>query len=132
MFKANLKIEGKEFAVLKCSYKIDRDTDRTGRPANEIRVKELVIQIESSGEPFFWDWMINQYTQRDGEIEFMKRDDAGAPAKVLKFSEAYMVGYEENFDVVTENNDQPMVETIKISPRVIEIGGKLERKWAGA
>lgn len=130
MFTAKLKIEGKEFSVLKCFYHMDRDTDQSGRPATDVRGGTVMIQIESSSETMFWDWMINPYAQKDGEVEFMKRNDP-TPAKVLKFKEAYIVQYGENFDVVGGTRDQPMIENITVSARVLQLdpGGEFTKIW---
>lgn len=128
MFKATLKIEGKEFNVLKCYYVLDRDTDLSGRPSTDVRGGKVTLTVESSGETVFYDWMINAYAQKDGEIEFYKRNDP-TPAKVLKFAEAYMVEYGEDFDVAGSNKDQPMVETFTVSARKLTLGGTFEKKW---
>lgn len=128
MFKAVLKVEGEEFAVLKCSYVLDRDTDQTGRPSTDVRGGKVTIQIESSQNTLFYDWVINPYAQKGGEIEFYKRNDP-SPSKVLKFEEAYMVEYGEDFDVVGSNKEQPMVETFTVSARKLTLGGTFEKKW---
>ena len=128
MFKAVLKVEGEEFAVLKCSYVLDRDTDQTGRPSTDVRGGKVTVQIESSQNTLFYDWVINPYAQKGGEIEFYKRNDP-SPSKVLKFEEAYMVEYGEDFDVVGSNKEQPMVETFTVSARKLTLGGTFEKKW---
>ncbi|MBK8566763.1 MAG: phage tail protein [Saprospiraceae bacterium] len=128
MFNAKLKIEGKEFAILKCHYVLDRDTDLSGRPSTDIRAGKVTMQIESSSDTMFYDWVINAYAQKDGEIEFYKRNDP-TPAKVLKFEEAYMVDYGEDFDVVGGNKEQPMVETFTVSARKLTLGGTFEKIW---
>ncbi len=128
MFNAMLKIEGKEFRVLRCHYVLDRDTDLSGRPSTDIRGGKVTIQIESSSDTMFYDWVINAYAQKDGEVEFYKRNDP-APAKVLKFEEAYMVEYGEDFDVVGGNKEQPMVETFTVSSRKLTLGGTFEKIW---
>lgn len=128
MFKAVLKIEGTEFPVLKCHYVLDRDTDQKGRPATDVRGGKITIQIESSQNTLFYDWIINAFAQKSGEIEFWKRNDP-SPAKVLKFEEAYMVEYGEDFDVVGSNKEQPMVETFTVSARKMTLGGTFEKIW---
>lgn len=128
MFKAILKIEGKEFSVLKVHYVLDRDTDLSGRPSTDVRGGKVTIQIESSSDPMFYDWVINAYAQKDGEIEFYKRNDP-SPAKVLKFEESYMVEYGEDYDVVGGNKEQPMVETFTVSARKLTLGGTFEKIW---
>lgn len=128
MFKAILKIEGEEFAVLKCHYVLDRDTDQSGRPATDVRGGKITLQIESSQKTLFYDWIINAFAQKSGEVEFWKRNDP-SPAKVLKFEEAYMVEYGEDFDVVGPNKEAPMVETFTVSARKMTLGGTFEKIW---
>jgi hypothetical protein len=128
MFKAVLKIEGEEFNVLKCQYVLDRDTDQSGRPSTDVRGGKVMFQIESSQNTLFYDWIINAYAQKSGEVEFWKRNDP-SPAKVLKFEEAYIVEYGEDFDVVGPNKEQPMVETFTVSARLLTLGGTFEKIW---
>jgi Hemolysin coregulated protein Hcp (TssD) len=128
MFNATLKIEGKEFNVMTCHYVLDRDTDLSGRPSTDVRGGKVTIQIESSQDTMFFDWAINAYAQKDGEVEFFKRNDP-SPAKVLKFEECYMVEYGEDFDVVGGNKEQPMVETFTVSSRKLTLGGTFEKIW---
>ena len=128
MFKAVFKIEGEEFNVLKCHYVLDRDTDQSGRPSTDVRGGKITLQIESSQKTMFFDWIINAYAQKSGEVEFYKRNDP-SPAKVLKFEEAYMVEYGEDFDVVGPNKEAPMVETFTVSSRKITLGGTFEKIW---
>lgn len=135
MFKALLKIDGIEgpepdgfFLLLKCNYVIDRDTDQSGRPAGDLRYGKITCQIQSSELKDIWDWAGNPYAMKKGEIQFWKRDDP-SPSKVLKFEDAYMVEYGEDFDVVGSNKEQPMVETFTMSARKVELGMPLEKVW---
>lgn len=130
MFEAKLIVDGAEFAVLRCHYHLDRDTDLSGRPSNAVRGGKITLQIESSSNTSFWDWIINHFAQKNGEIQFMKRNDQ-APAKVLKFEEAYLIEYGEDFDVVGGTRDQPMTETFTLSARKIQMdpGGVFEKNW---
>ena len=126
-FKALLKLEGEEFEIIKASYELGRDTDAKGQPSNQVRGGKINFQVKSSAKTILWEWIINQYAQKDGEIEFYKRDDPSA-AKVLKFEEAYIVHYEEDFDISGARKEQPTVENFTISARVLtmEPGGTFE------
>jgi hypothetical protein len=45
----------------------------------------------------------------------------------MKFTEAYMVKYKENFD---HNSDNPLTETFMISARKISMGGgEFDNAW---
>jgi hypothetical protein len=128
MFKALLKMEGKEYNVLQCNYEMDREVDQSGRPSTDVRGGTLSVVVESSQDTRFFDWMIDGYAQKDGEVEFYKRNDP-SPAKVLKFEEAYMVRCGEAFDITGEDKSQPMVEKFTVSARKITLGGTLEKVW---
>lgn len=128
MFSAKFKIEGKEFKVLKFNYELDRDIDQTGRPAGDVRGGVVSLTIESSQETMFWDWMIDAFARKDGEIEFFKRDEP-SPGKVVKFTEAYMIQYGENFDVTGGEKDQPMTESFTVSAKELAVGEPLVKEW---
>jgi hypothetical protein len=128
MFKALLKMEGKEYNVLQCNYEMDREVDQSGRPSTDVRGGTVSVVVESSQDTRFFDWMIDGYSQKDGEVEFYKRNDP-SPAKVLKFEEAYMVRCGEAFDITGSDKSQPMVERFTVSARKITLGGTLEKVW---
>lgn len=96
-FDAKITVEGETRKVLKCHYYLDRDTSRNGVPTNRLMGGKITVQLESSGSTFFYDWVINEFSTKSGEIQFTKRNDPAAPAKVLKFEDAYLVAYGGGF-----------------------------------
>ncbi|MDX6184113.1 type VI secretion system tube protein TssD, partial [Flavobacterium sp. Fl-77] len=71
-------------------------------------------------------WMTNNFERKDGSVKFIKRD-SNATLKELKFTEAYMVKYKENFD---HNSENPLTETFMISARKISMGGgEFDNAW---
>ena len=126
-FKSILKLEGEEYEIIRCSYHLGRDTDLKGQPANQVRGGKISFTVKSSNKTVLWEWIINQFAKKDGEIEFYKRDDP-APAKLLKFEEAYIVDYEEDFDISGARPNQPTVENFTVSARklTMEPGGVFE------
>lgn len=132
-FDAKMKVDGTTFRVLRCNYQLERDTSRTGVPTNKLRGGKITVSLESSTSTFFFDWVINQYATKNGEIQFTKRNDPEAPAKVLKFEEAYLVEYGEDFNVSGGGErEQPMVETFVLSARDITMdpGGTFKNDWS--
>lgn len=117
-FKAKLKVGGKEYNVLSTKYGLHQETDATGRPSSITRGGKIYIQVESTADTSLSDWMFNNFERRDGSIVFLKRDTE-ATAKELKFTEGYMVKYEEQFDSTGKN---PMTETFVISAKSIAVG----------
>ncbi len=125
-FKAKLKVGGKEYNVLSCSYELHQETDPTGRPSSITRGGKIKLTVESTADTSLSDWMFNNFERRDGSIVFLKRDTE-ATAKELKFTEGYMVKYYENFDA---NNKNPMSESFVISARQISMGnGEHVNEW---
>ena len=125
-FKAKLKVAGKELNVLGCSYALHQETDPTGRPSAITRGGKINIVVESTGDTSFFEWMTNNFERKDGSIVFVKRD-TDATLKELKFKEAYLVDYKENFDSTGEN---PVTECFTLSAKEIDMGsGKHANEW---
>lgn len=125
-FKAKLKVAGKEVNVLNCHYALKQETDATGRPSSITRGGKITMTVESTGDTAFFEWMCNNFERKDGSIVFVKRD-TDATLKELKFKEAYLVEYRENFDAAGEN---PVTETFTLSAREIGLGsGSHHNEW---
>jgi hypothetical protein len=125
-FKAKLNVAGKELNILTCSYDLVQEVDATGRPSSVTRGGKIHLTVESTGEAFLFEWTCNNFERKDGSIVFFKRD-TDAKLKELKFSEGYLVNYEESFDAFNSN---PMTETFTISARKIEMGNAShENPW---
>lgn len=125
-FKAILKVSGNEYNVLSCSYKLHQETDATGRPSSVTRGGKIKMTVESTADTSLSDWMFNNFERRDGSIVFLKRDTE-ATSKELKFTEGYMVEYQERFD---STGDNPMDETFVISAKSIGVGnGEHINEW---
>jgi hypothetical protein len=125
-FRADLKIDGKEYRLLHCSYSLQRDVDPTGRPSSEVKGGTIHFEIESTEDTSLWDLMIAQFKSVDGTITFKKRDE-DAKMKELKFETAYVVDLAENFDSVGGN---PMTLTFTLSAHKLTLGSEThENEW---
>lgn len=125
-FKSKLVVGGKTLNILNAEYKLFQETDATGRPSSITRGGEVTISVESTGDSFFYEWMTDNFDRKDGTIEYSKRD-TDAKLKEVKFTEAYMVAYKEEFDSTGSN---PLVETFTISARELTIGnGTKVNEW---
>lgn len=125
-FKARLKVAGKEVNVLGCSYALKQETDATGRPSSITRGGKITLNVESTGDTTFFEWMCNNFERKDGSIVFIKRD-TDATLKELTFKEAYLVDYRENFDSTGEN---PITESFTLSAKEIGVGnGTHTNEW---
>lgn len=125
-FKAKLKVAGKEHNVLGCHYSLKQETDPTGRPSSVTRGGKITVTVESTGDTAFFEWMTNSFERKDGSVVFLKRD-SDATLKELKFTEAYLIDYNENFDSIGDN---PATETFTLSAKEVELGsGKHQNEW---
>lgn len=125
-FKAKLNVGGKDVNVLSCNYALKQETDATGRPSSITRGGKINLIVESTGDTTFFEWMTNNFERKDGTITFVKRD-SDATMKQLKFTEAYVVDYKENFDATGDN---PVTESFTLSARVITVGsGTHTNEW---
>ncbi|OWP73936.1 type VI secretion system tube protein TssD [Flavobacterium oreochromis] len=125
-FKSKLSVAGKEYTVLNVNYGLFQETDATGRPSTVTRGGKIELTIEGTADTSFFEWMTNSFERKDGSVKFFKRD-SDAVLKELKFSEAYVVKFRENFDSTGVN---PLTETFTISAKKIELGnGAYENEW---
>ena len=125
-FKAKLNVGGQDVNVLSCNYALKQETDATGRPSSITRGGKINLIVESTGDTTFFEWMTNNFERKDGTITFVKRD-SDATMKQLKFTEAYVVDYKENFDATGDN---PVTESFTLSARVISVGsGTHTNEW---
>jgi type VI protein secretion system component Hcp len=125
-FKAKLKVAGKELNVLSSHYSLKQETDATGRPSAITRGGKITVTVEGSGDTTFFEWMCNNFERKEGSVVFIKRD-GDATMKELKFKEAYLVDYSENFD---NTGDSPITETFTISAKEITLGtGTHTNEW---
>ena len=102
------------------------------RPTSQVdllrlpEVAKITITVESTGDTDLFEWMTNSFERKDGSIIFLKRDSE-ATLKELKFKEAYIVKYKEDFDAAGDN---PLTETFTLSAKEIEMGtAKHTNEW---
>lgn len=125
-FLTSLTVAGKDYKVLSVNYDLAQETDASGRPSTVTRGGRIVIEVESTGSTELFEWMTNNFERKDGSVKFIKRD-SNATLKELKFTEAYMVKYKENFNHMSDN---PLTETFTISARKISMGGgEFDNAW---
>ena len=125
-FLTSLSVAGKDYKVLSVNYDLAQETDASGRPSTVTRGGRIVIEVESTGSTDLFEWMTNNFERKDGSVKFIKRD-SNATLKELKFTEAYMVKYKENFN---HDSDNPLTETFTISARKISMGGgEFDNAW---
>jgi len=125
-FRATLKVAGKEFDVLDCSYRLDRDVDSKGRPSSNIYGGKVKIHVESTEDTTILETMVNQFQPIQGSILFKKGDEE-AKMKELEWENGYITSFEEDIDIV---GSKPMTIKVEISAQVLKIGNaQFEQNW---
>jgi hypothetical protein len=125
-FRATLNFGGREFDVLDCSYKLNRDVDSKGRPASNIYGGVIKVHVESTEDTSILEGMTNQFKPNSGSIIFKKGDEE-AKMKELSWENGYIISFEEDIDVI---GNKPMTLTFEVSAQVLKIGGaQFEQNW---
>lgn len=125
-FRATLNLGGKEFDVLDCDYKLERDVDSKGRPSSNIYGGKVRVHVESTEDSSILEAMVTQFKPVSGSITFKKGDEE-AKMKELTWENGYIVSYEESIDVI---GSKPMTLTFVVSAQVLKIGGaQFEQNW---
>ncbi|GAF05239.1 type VI secretion system tube protein TssD [Saccharicrinis fermentans] len=125
-FRATLSLAGKEFDVLDCDYKLERDVDSKGRPASNIYGGKVRVRVESTEDTSILEQMVNQFKPITGSVIFKKGDEE-AKMKELTWENGYIISFEESIDVV---GARPMSTTFIVSAQVLKIGGaQYEQNW---
>lgn len=125
-FRATLNLAGKEFDVLDCDYKLERDVDAKGRPASNIYGGKVRVRVESTEDTSILEQMVNQFKPSAGSVIFKKGDEE-AKLKELTWENGYIISFEESIDVV---GARPMSTTFVVSAQILKIGGaQYEQNW---
>ena len=125
-FRATLNLGGKEFDVLECNYKLERDVDVKGRPASNIYGGRVRVKIESTDDTSILEQMVNQFKPISGSIIFKKGDEE-AKMKELIWENGYITSFEEGIEI---SGSSPMATTFEVSAQILKIGGaEFEQNW---
>ena len=125
-FRASLQLAGKEYDVLDCDYKLERDVDTKGRPASNVYGGKIRVKVESTEDTSILEQMVNQFKPISGSIVFKKGDEE-AKMKELIWENGYIVDFAESIDVV---GSRPMTTSFTVSAQVLKMGGaQFEQNW---
>jgi len=98
-YKATLSVEGEEYDILYCNFKLSRDTDAKGRPSSRVYGGRITFEIESTASTALIEKMINdQFKPFNGRVTYIRGDEEST-MKELEFNKAYFVYYEETLDI---------------------------------
>lgn len=118
-FAATLKVNGKDFEVINCSYSFSQNTDQENRPAGKVMVGQITLSILGDDDKTILEWMADPYKMQKGSIEFNKIDEAST-LKKIEFEDAYCTNFSEGF---AANVADSMVINFTISPRIVTANG---------
>lgn len=127
-FDALLTVDGglSDVKVIHCSYSLNRDVDASGKPSGAVRGGLINIQIESTKDVSLNEWMVEQFTAKNGKVAF-KNIDANTTMKELSWENGYIVQLSEAFDIVGENS---MTISFTVSAERIKTGAaKHDNRW---
>ena len=116
-FLAKFFIDGKEYNVLQCNYKLNQPIDEVGKPIGRPRGGQITLAVESTQDTELYYWMTEPNQTKDGTIVFYKRDTM-AKQKALDFSKGFCIAYEEDF---TADDKEPMITYITISAQTMKL-----------
>lgn len=125
-FRATLNLGDREFDVLDCSYKLNRDVDSKGRPSSNIYGGIVNVHVESTDDTSILEQMVNQFKPIAGSITFKKGDEE-AKMKELQWENGYIIAFEEDIDIV---GSRPMSIKFSVSAQTLKMGSaQFEQNW---
>jgi len=123
-----LKVDGlKERDVMHVTYGLHRQTDPEGQPAGDIRGGKITLHLKSTndGNIEFFEWASDPRAIKNGSLDFFKMDKTNM--KTLSFEHAFLVNYEEIYDV---NDGNSQIEVVTISAKKISINNAIhDNTW---
>lgn len=125
-FLAKLELDGNTFNVLECRYSFSQSIDNTGKPQGMPQGGEILIRIESTGNPELLGWMLDHNKTKDGKIIFFRRD-AMSKLQELTFEKAFCISFVEHFN---SNNSEPLQIELQLIAKTFDVNGAThEKKW---
>jgi len=129
-YKATLFVEGEEYDILYCNFKLSRDTDAKGRPSSRVYGGRITFEIEATASTALIEKMINdQFRPFSGRVSYIKGDEESV-MKDLEFNQAYFVYYEETLDITGK---MPMNIRFTVSAEELVMGSASQsNNWPAA
>ncbi|WP_207431289.1 type VI secretion system tube protein TssD [Sabulibacter ruber] len=126
---ALMTIDGKKSDLKYLRYHFHRHTEDNGKPATRIRKGEITVTKDSIyDKASAITWLGDPDKGKDGEIVIYQDEQKKQALKTIKFKNAYIIEYEETFDL--EKPSSNTVETFTISAETIEVeNAKFDFIW---
>lgn len=125
-FLSKLELDGRIYTILECKYSFSQQTDGTGKPQGMPQGGEIMIRIESTGNPELLGWMLDHNQTKNGKIVYYRRD-AMSKLQELGFEKAYCIKFTEHFEA--KNNEPLQIELHLIAKKFDLNGATHEKSW---
>jgi Hemolysin coregulated protein Hcp (TssD) len=117
---AQMTIDGKKSDLKFLRYHFHRHTEDNGKPSTRIRKGEITVVKDSIyNKCAAIDWLSDQDMAKEGEIVIYLDEKRSAILKTIKFENAYIIEYEETFDLEKPNANT--LETFTISAEKMKV-----------
>ncbi|KMQ67977.1 hypothetical protein ACM39_11640 [Chryseobacterium sp. FH2] len=125
-FLSKLELDGNTYNILECTYKFVQPVNESGKPDGIPLGGDIIIKIESTGNPELLTWMLDHSLVKNGKIIFYRRD-AMSKLQEVNFEKAYCIEFAEYFNA---NNDQPLQIEMKLIAKKLHVNGSVhEKQW---
>lgn len=125
-FLARLELDGEEMSILHCGFRFSQNIDATGKPVSRPKGGTINLTVESTGDTQLFDWMVNPTQTKNGKVTFYRRDTS-SKLKVLEFTDAHCVDYNETY---SHTGDHPMQIELVISALEIKLNdSEYKNNW---
>ncbi|MBR5688079.1 MAG: hypothetical protein IKX36_08990 [Prevotella sp.] len=120
--QGKLKIGGRTYSVVECSYEFSQAIDDTGKPTSRPKGGTITFTMPSSSDDdlFFYRWMFSKTEIQAGKFQFVVFSNENKRSyKTVDFINAYCVGLRDYFN---DNDSRLMYTTVTISAQIIRMG----------
>ena len=125
-FLSKLELDGETYNILECKYNFVQPVDGTGKPKGMPKGGDIIIKIESTGNPELLGWMLDHNQVKNGKIIFYRRD-AMSKLQELNFEKAYCLEFSEHFNAV---DSQPLQIEMRLIAKKFNVNGAThEKQW---
>ena len=117
-----------ECEVIGLSYSLEQNVDNIGQPAGEVKGGQITVTIGTNGSDSRFGWMVASDMKQNGELKFV--DANGQTSKTLAFTDAYCVGYNEEYEAFSSGSKgtvsikEGAKETLVLSCKEIAVEGE--------
>lgn len=117
-------VMGQTYEVFQFNLGFTQPTDEKGEPQAEIRGGRLMITLGQTVSDEIYNWAMNRWMQKDGEVIFSK-ETGSSPLKI-----SFKRGYCVHFERVIDCTGGGLKTSLLISPEEISLNGfTMNNNW---